>query len=658
MRLLLFCLMASNAIAQTSSAALTKIIDSQFSLRQYRHVAISPDARHVAWVEAIPNPDGSESQNSAIYILDLTLPAAQPRRLSPDGKSPHAEHSPAWSPDSSQLAFLSDQGSPADKRQLELFVTGVVKTAPHKLTKLTGFLATPRWSPDGRVIALLFTENAPRAAGPLEPSTRESGVIEDHIYEQRVTLVDIATAHPRTITAPNLYVYEYDWSPDSRQIAYTAAKGNGDNNWWIAKLHAIDVATGASRVIFDKPETQLAVPRYSPDGRSIAFIQGLMSDEGATGGDIYLLPVAGGAEPKNLTLGRKTSPAYLHWQASGKLLFTERVDGGSAVSLLNTTSGETETLWKGDESIRASGDDLSISVASDGRTSAMVRSSWSRPPEVWAGPVGDWQPRTRANEGRAPAWGQSKSIHWTQDGADVQGWLLYPSAFDASRKYPMVVSVHGGPASAKSPSWPVTGYELLASQGFFVFFPNPRGSYGKGETFTRANVRDFGYGDLHDIEAGVDAVVREAPVDATRVGIGGWSYGGFMTMFAVTQTTRFRAAVAGAGISNWQSYYGENLIDQWMIPYFGASVYDDPAAYAKSSPIQFIKNVKTPTLILVGDSDAECPTPQSYEFWHALKTLGVETQFVVYPNEGHSFHDPEHQRDVIRRAAAWFTAHL
>jgi len=131
-----------------------------------------------------------------------------------------------------------------------------------------------------------------------------------------------------------------------------------------------------------------------------------------------------------------------------------------------------------------------------------------------------------------------------------------------------------------------------------------------------------------------------------------------MTMWAVTQTTRFRAAVAGAGIANWQSYYGENDIDQWMIPFFGASVYDDPDAYAKSSPINFIKNVKTPTLVLVGDSDGECPPPQSYEFWHALKTLGVETQFVLYPNEGHAFLQPEHKRDVVQRAVAWFDRHL
>ena len=184
--------------------------------------------------------------------------------------------------------------------------------------------------------------------------------------------------------------------------------------------------------------------------------------------------------------------------------------------------------------------------------------------------------------------------------------------------------------------------------------PNPRGSYGQAEKFTMANVKDFGGGDLRDILAGVEEAVKTAPIDPQRVGITGWSYGGFMTMWAVTQTNRFRAAVAGAGIANWKSYYGENAIDQWMIPYFGATVYDDPVVYSKSSAIDFIKQVKTPTLVVVGAGDGECPAPQSFEFWHALKTLGIRTELIVYPDEGHRFSKPADQRDVLVRMIQWF----
>jgi dipeptidyl aminopeptidase/acylaminoacyl peptidase len=221
--------------------------------------------------------------------------------------------------------------------------------------------------------------------------------------------------------------------------------------------------------------------------------------------------------------------------------------------------------------------------------------------------------------------------------------------------------VHGGPASQVTAAFPASRFFSaveMSRAGYFVFLPNPRGSYGQGEKFTRANVKDFGYGDLRDILTGVDEILKTQPVDKDRVGIMGWSYGGYMTMFAVTQTNRFRAAVAGAGIANWQSYYGQNGIDQWMIPYFGASVYDDPAVYAKSSPITFIKHVKTPTLILVGEYDVECPVPQSYEFWHALRTLGVPTELVVYPKEGHGIARPDHQRDIMRRTMEWFKKYL
>jgi len=265
---------------------------------------------------------------------------------------------------------------------------------------------------------------------------------------------------------------------------------------------------------------------------------------------------------------------------------------------------------------------------------------------------------TKSNVAIRPFWGEARSVTWTSDGQSVQGWLLAPLDVEPSQKSAMVVVPHGGPSGIATAGWPNRWNAILPSQGYFVFLPNPRGSYGQGEAFTQGNVKDFGYGDFRDIERGVDAVLASAPIDPKRLGICGWSYGGYMTMWAVTQTNRYAAAVAGAGIMSWQSYYGQNRIDQWLVPFFGASVYDDPDVYAKSSPVTFIKKVKTPTLVLHGDRDSEVPTPQGYEFWHALRTLGVETQFVVYEHEGHMFASPAHQRDVITRTLAWFDSHL
>ena len=283
---------------------------------------------------------------------------------------------------------------------------------------------------------------------------------------------------------------------------------------------------------------------------------------------------------------------------------------------------------------------------------------------MFAGPLGKWQQLTSDNARLPTNWGKAESVEWTNEGFNIQGWLVPPAKVEVGKKYPMVVLIHGGPSSVTTSEWPASFgmsraiIAALSVRGYYVLLPNPRGSYGQGEDFTRANVKDFGGGDLRDMLAGVDVAIKKHPIDPARLGVTGWSYGGFMTMWTVTQTNRFRAAVAGAGIANWQSYYGQNLIDQWMIPFLGASVYDDPAAYEKSSPIRFIKNVKTATLVIVGERDAECPASQSYEFWHALKTLGVPTQLIIYPGEGHLFIDPKNQADRMDQTVAWFDKYL
>ena len=650
MRLAALLFLGGILSAQTS---IDHVLTELAAVRDFKEAAISPDAARVAWVEA-----PQEHRTSAIYLQDLRTPTARPRRITAGSRDQVCdEHGLAWSPDSARLAFLSDCPS---KGQLQLYVAQASGGAPRKITSLTGYLAQPRWSPnDGKTLAILFTQDAPRVGGPLEPVTPDAGVVEEKIYEQRIALIDPATGAARQISPADLYVYEYDWSSDGQRFAATAAHGVGDNNWWTARLYVI-ATTGETELLYQPPpRQQMANPRWSPDGASVAFIGGIMSDFEVTGGEIYALAIAPPRGlPRNLTPGLPSSASSLVWLRSGRILFTETRDGGSGISQLDPASGQTERFWMGDESILAN-DEAGISM-SNTEDSAVIRRSWRQPPEVWVGRVGNWRQITSANRDRKPLWGETRSIHWKSDDFTVQGWLLYPQNFDAGRRYPLVVSVHGGPASSKKPSWPGLSLDLtlLSREGYFVLFPNPRGSYGQGEKFTFANVKDFGGGDLRDILAGVDEVLKIAPVDPRRVGIGGWSYGGYMTMWAVTQTGRFRAAVAGAGIANWQSYYGENAIDQWMIPFFGASVYDDPAVYAKSSPITFIKKVTTPTLVLVGDRDGECPPAQSYEFWHALKTLGVKTQMVIYPNEGHRIGKPEHRKDLLERTIRWFNEYL
>ncbi len=623
----LLLLLSSTALAQDA------FLDAMYAVRTFHSVAISSDGKRLAWAERKGGISTAHADGSALRQVTRG-----------------DEQDVAWSPDSGTIVYVG--GPPARK---QLFVARGI-APPKQLTNVTGYLAEPQWSPDGRSIAFLFIENAKRAAGPLVAMSRKVGPIEEHIEEQRVAIVEVATKKVRVVTPADMYVYHFDWSPDGKRLVAMAAPGSGDNNYWIAQLHVVDLAAATMKVIY-KPELQIASPRWSPDGSRIAFIEGLMSDEGATGGDLFVVDAAGGAA-RNLTEGLKATTTSFAWTGNDQITAGQNVAGESALARLRVSDGAMETLWRGAETISEQGL-IGASLARDGVTSAVIRSSFRRPPEVWAGPIGAWKQITGNNNGVHVTWGDARSIHWKSDAFDVQGWLLAPAdTHRSAHKYPVVVWIHGGPASASLARWPDERAALLSSMGFFVFLPNPRGSYGQGEAFVRANVKDFGGGDLRDVLVGLDAIAKEAPVDIERAGIWGWSYGGFMTMWTVTQTQRFKAAVAGAGIANWVSYYGQNDIDRWMIPYFGASVYDDPAVYAKSAPINFIKQVKTPTLVVVGERDGECPAPQSFEFWHALKDMGVKTQLVVYPDEGHSFQKPEHKRDLARRVVGWFATHL
>ena len=623
--------------AQDSTSAISHaaaVLDSMPHAKRISDVALSPDGTQVAYIVdkklTVTNLAGGSSQTIAV---EGSLPIRNVE----------------WSVDSKRIAFIADL--PGDVPSAQIWTAAADGSALVKRAELKGYIQAPRFSPDGSKLAILFIEGMPRVAGPLQPMTPLAGVINQKIFEQHIATIDLSTDHLTQVTPADVYVYEYDWTPDGKGWAATAAHGNGDANWWIARLYLIDASNGDMREIY-KPKLQLADPRVSPDGKNIAFIEGLMSDEGSTGGDVYVVSSAGGAA-RNLTSGIKASPYALAWTTPGHIIFAEDVDGNFGFASLSTNGGASKTLWTGPELARpASG--AWVSSSSQEATTAIVRQSPSTPPEVWAGPIGNWNQLTHVNADVKPAWGEMKNVHWMNGSTRVQGWLMLPKDYDASKKYPLVVSVHGGPSAACAPLWDERNMGPLSAMGYFALCPNPRGSYGQGEAFTQGNVKDFGGGDYRDIMAGVDAVVKQYPIDAKRIGIRGHSYGGYMTMWAETQTHRFAAAVAGAGLSDWLSYYGLNDIDEWMIPFFGASVYDDPAVYNKSDPMHFAKAVKTPTLILVGDRDGEVPMEQSVEWWHALNHFHVPTKLVVYPNEGHMLIKPADSRDYSLRSLEWF----
>lgn len=626
-------LFAQDAIPSRSAT----VLDSMPHAKRIDQVALSPDGTQVAFI-------------SSGELTVIPVNGGSSHAIAVEGNLPLRDVT--WSADSKRIEFIADL--PGDAPAAQVWTAAADGTAPLKHAELKGYVESPRFSPDGSKLAFLFIEGMPRAAGPLQPMTPLAGVIDQKIYEQRIVTIDLSTDRLTQVTPADVYVYEYDWTPDGQAWAASAAHGSGDANWWIARLYLVNAQTGEMREIY-KPKLQIAVPRVSPDGKNVAFIEGLMSDEGSTGGDVHVVPITGGIA-RNLTPHLKASPSRLSWTAPDRITFAENVDGKSGFGSVDAKSGAVQTLWTGEEAAVPAGAAWASAGSQSGEKliTAIVRQSASTPPEVWAGPIGNWKQLTDLNADIKPAWGEMRNVHWMNGGTRVQGWLMLPKDFASGKTYPLVVTVHGGPSSACMSRWDERSMGPLSAMGYFALCPNPRGSYGQGELFTQGNVKDFGGGDFRDIMAGVDAISKQYPIDRKRIGIRGHSYGGYMTMWAETQTHRFAAAVAGAGLSDWLSYYGLNDIDEWMIPFFGTSVYDDPAVYAKSDPMHFVTAVKTPTLILVGDRDGEVPMEQSVEWWHALTTLHVPTKLVVYPDEGHAFIRPADAHDYSLRTLEWF----
>jgi prolyl oligopeptidase PreP (S9A serine peptidase family) len=395
-------------------------------------------------------------------------------------------------------------------------------------------------------------------------------------------------------------------------------------------------------------------PRTSPDGRKVAFIGGLMSDFGSVGGDIYTVDVGGG-EPVDITPGFKGSFTSIAWRGT-RLVAAVVVGGEAGTAVVDPASAQVTNVRLQPATLEAG--DGGIALDRTGRRAAYVSEAFDHASRIEYGPLGEAKPITHDNDDLKPATVAS-DINWKSEGLSVQGWLLAPLDAQPNKTYPLIVVVHGGPAAVVTPHfvWDDSTAGWLRN-GYYVFQPNPRGSFGQGAAFTRANVRDFGGGDLRDILAGVDAVQKAAPIDSTRLGIYGRSYGGFMTMWVVTHSQRFKAAAAGAGLGDWTAYYGQNGIDQWMIPYFGASAYDDPEIYDRLSPIRSIKAVRTPTFLYVGERDVETPTEQTREFWHGLRAVGVPTSLVIYADEGHRLRKPENVEDLNRRLIGWFDRYL
>jgi dipeptidyl aminopeptidase/acylaminoacyl peptidase len=572
-----------------------------------------------------------------------------------------ADASPRWSPDGAYLAFTSDREE-AGKHQLYLMSTSGGEAI--RLTDLKGGVSTPCWSPDGSLLAFLVKDAESEQEERDKKERKDAILVDENFKYNRLYVVDPQGGEPRQISpAGAVNVWTYDWAPDSqRLVAVTSRSPRVADYREPNDLRIIGVdGTCYTLLTFD---SGMSHPIWSPDGQTIAFLarEGRVVSQDA----LWCVPTDGG-EARLLTGGYVGSIWSAEWSAdSRELIFIGLEDLYGAINTLRLSSGKIRSRLPASAQRQGSyGTEFSLDRSR--KRFAIVYSDRARPPEVWAGVLGaSIHQVTHANQSLAAArLGHSEVVCWqSSDGLEIHGLLVYPLDYQEGQRYPLILQIHGGPASFWADRFYAGWHDwaqLLATKGYAVLLANPRGSIGRGAAFTNANFRDLGGMEVQDLMTGIDAMIKRGIADPEQLGVGGWSHGGYLTAWIVTQTDRFKGAVMGAGVANMVSDQGQNDIPGFNLDYF----YDDlPSLYCDfsllwdRSPLKHIAKAKTPTLILHGEKDERVTMAQGAEFYRGLKVLGIPTRFIVYPREPHSIREREHQLDLMRRVLDWFEQHV
>lgn len=618
--------------------------DGLLQLKHIDDAQISPSGSEIAYVVAAASLDvGEQAPASTIWIV----PAAggEPRQIT---RSSGSDDLPRWSPDGGSLAFRSDR---LRRGTGQIYVLARDLSEPIMLASFASGVSDFAWSPDGRTIAAVV----------VDPTRERDDGADEILYEDeprfaRLWLIDVGSRDVTQFTHGTEHVWEFCWSPDSSAIAAITSATPHRWGWYRSRLSRIDVASGEVTALH-VPERQIARPAWSPAGAWIALTTSTWSDPGMTGGDILLVS-DDGRQTRRLAGNDARSHLTVHWDADGRSLLTAAIERGAASICQVTLDGSTETLWCEERSLNSYG----VTASVDASVVTAVMAAFNEPPEVWVGRAGsgvDWRQLTKHNgglAGRIP--GRLETRYWSApDGEQIQGLLIRPIGVPEGVMVPLVTMIHGGPTATSGYAFPERGTAAwipeLLRRGVAVLLPNARGSAGWGLRFAEANQRDMGGADLQDILAGVDDCVRSGIADPDRLGVCGWSYGGYLTAWAVTQTGRFKAAIAGASITNWVSFHGTSDIPAFDEFFYHADPYDPDGPYARFSPILAAGRVTTPTLFLHGERDLICPVDQAKEMFRALRDRGVSTQCVIYPREGHPIRETAHRRDMFNRGIEW-----
>jgi dipeptidyl aminopeptidase/acylaminoacyl peptidase len=613
----------------------------------------SPDGKLAAWTQTQPVMDGEKSE-MLTHVFLAHADGSGRMQLTRGDKSANA---PAFSPDSAWVFFASERGG---KRNVYRIAVDGGEAEP--ITNWTGTLGGYAVSPDGKWIA--FTA---READPSEETAKRQKldfkVIDENPRNQSLWLApvepDVHGRRPVKKAASGPWnVGAFDWSPDARRIAYEVRPTPDADDGRKADILEVEIESGKIRPVAATAATE-AQPRYSPDGRMLAYVRSLQSARRIDGSRIALVNLTD-LKSRDLPATADESPFLAGW-VKDRIFFTEG-RGTRAVLYAMPIDGPPAVIFA--PSRGTFGNAIALNRA--GTHAGLGMQSPDEPVEAYLMDVASLKPvRVSAANTDLPKQpiGETRVIKWkAKDGKEIEGLLTLPVGYDKAKRYPLILNIHGGPAGAfgetfigASGLYPIASF---AAKGWAVLRANPRGSTSYGINFRSANVNDWGGGDYQDLMSGVDAVIQMGVADANRLAVVGWSYGGYMTNWVITQTTRFKAAAAGAGLSNLISMWGTNDIPSTLDDYFEGAWYDQPERYIRMSPLAHIDKVTTPTLILHGESDIRVPTTQGYEMYSGIKRKGVPAEMVVYPRQPHGPQEPKMVLDIMRRHIAWIEKYL
>jgi dipeptidyl aminopeptidase/acylaminoacyl peptidase len=646
----LVILFVSAASAQTWDPEL------QMKVKAVGAPRVSPDGSRVVYTvnEAVTTPEKSEFV-SQIWMANIAT--RQNIQLTFGEKT---STNPKWSPDGKWIAFVSNR---KDNRN-NLYRLSIDGGEAEPLTELKSNVTNFNWSPDGRFIAYTMSDPKTEEEEKNDKGRNDFRWVDENLKLSRLYVIPVqkdgnGKREPRKLTTGNYNVSEFDWSADGSHIAFSHSKTPSANDWTTADVSIIDVASTNVTVLANTPAAEDS-PTYSPDGKSIALIVTDSPPRWAQTATIQIFPANGG-QPKILVGSFDAQPDIAGWSADGKrIYFVEAKGTGTQVYVADVAANRIAEI-KHDPAVLGA-----IDLNRSGTTLSFTRQASDTPADVYVASVNNFAPVqiSHANADlKLPAIGRTEVIRWkSKDGKDVEGLLTYPVGYQQGTRVPLILNVHGGPTGVFQQTF-IGGrgaYPLatFAARGYAILRPNPRGSSGYGTEFRRANLKDWGGGDYQDLMTGVDKVIEMGVADPERLGVMGWSYGGFMTTWIVTQTKRFKAASAGAPVTNLMSFNGTADIPAFVPDYFGGQFWEALDLYQKHSPIFNVKGVTTPTMIQHGEADVRVPISQGYEFYNALKVQGVPTRMIVLPRQPHGPNEPKMQLAVMNANLEWFDKYI